>query len=118
VRPVPANGLAQPLAQVVIIGKYRLPAELGAQPCRIHGIPHVVAGAVGDMLVPVGWLIHQLQDHFDNLFIVGVVIIGTNDVCLANGAFIDNAVDAAVVVVDVDPVADVFALAVQARLLV
>jgi hypothetical protein len=52
----------------------RLPTQFGSQFGRIDGIPEVMAGAVGDVVVGVGGLANQGQDQFDNRFVVFLAV--------------------------------------------
>ena len=90
----------------------RLPAELVAQLLGGERVAAVVAGAVGDVLdqrlVAAGQLDHPL-DHLDVLALVGAADV----VGLAGAALHQHGVDAAAEVLDVEPVADLAAVAVD-----
>jgi hypothetical protein len=68
------------------------------------------------MLVPVLAFAHEFADHLDDHFVVDMVIVGADDVGVAQPAFVEDQVYCRVVVVDVYPVANLLAGAVEFRL--
>lgn len=64
------------------------------------------------MFVGVFWLAHEFQNRFEHVFIV-FFTVGTDQVDFTATAFIDDGVNATVVIVDMNPVADVFAGTIQ-----
>ena len=73
-----------------------------------------MARAVGDVVVPVGRLAHQVEDEFEHA-LVALLAVGADQVGLADRAAVDDRPYRVVVVVDVDPVAHVRARAVELR---
>ena len=92
----------------------RCPAELGAQFGRVDGVAAVVAGAVLDPVERVLVLAHHLQDHAQHGDVVPLAV-RADQVGLADTAPGQDGPHAAGVVLGVDPVAHVLALAVQLR---
>ena len=99
----------------VLVGILWLPAEFTAEFTGVHGVAHVVSRAVIDVFVEIFAFAHELADHLDDLLVVDVVVVGTNDVGVANLAFFENEMDGFVVVVDMDPVTNLLAGAVKLR---
>ena len=79
----------------------------------VHGVAHVMPGAVVDVLIPVSWLAHEFANHFDDRFVIDVIIVGADNVGFAQLAFVENKVNGRVVVVDMDPVAHLLTGAVE-----
>ena len=69
--------------------------------------------AVVDVFVEVLAFAHELANHLDNLLVIDVVVVGTNDVGVAKLAFVDDEVNGSVMVVDMYPVADLLASTVK-----
>ena len=90
----------------------RSPAELGAQLRGVDRIAQVVPGAVGDVVVRVARLAHQLEDQLDDVLVV-LLAVGADQIGLADLALLEDRQDGRRVVVGVDPVAHVLALAVE-----
>ena len=65
------------------------------------------------MLVPVLAFAHEFADHLDDHFVVDMVIVGADDVGVAQPAFVEDQVYCRVVVVDVYPVANLLAGAIE-----
>ncbi len=65
------------------------------------------------MLVPVLAFAHEFADHLDDHFVVDMVIVGADNVGVAQLAFVEDQVHRRVVVVDVYPVANLLAGAVE-----
>ena len=88
------------------------PAELAAQLRGVDGVAAVVAGAVGHPVEVVGFLAHGSEDrpqHVD----VAALAVGADEVRLAVSPAGQDLPHGRGVVVDVDPVADVAAVAVE-----
>ena len=92
------------------------PAELGLQLGGVDGVAAVVAGAVLDPVERVLVLAHHLQDHAQHGDVV-LLAVGADQVRLADAALRENRPHARAVVLGVNPVAHVLALAVQLRTL-
>ena len=92
----------------------RRPAELGAQLGRVDRVTAVVARTVPDPVERVLALSHHLQDHAQHVDVVPLAV-GADQVRLADAALRENRPHARAVVLGVDPVAYVLALAVQLR---
>ena len=71
-----------------------------------------MAGAVGDVLVVVGSVVHELQDQLDDLLVV-LLAVGADEVGLADAALLNDVPHGVVVVQDMDPVAHVLTGAVE-----
>ena len=95
---------------------HRRPAKLGAQLGRVDRVAAVVARTVLDPVERVFRLSHHLQDHAQHVDVV-LLAVGTDQVRLADAALGENRPHARAVVLGVDPVAHVLALAVQLRTL-
>ena len=106
---VPVDGGLQALGEVGVLG---LPAELAAQFGGVDGVAAVVAGAVLDPIEVVGVLAHHLQDHAQDRDVVPLAV-GADEVGLAHAALREDGPHGARVVLGVDPVAHVLALAVE-----
>ena len=105
------------LLDAVLEFRLRLPAELRVDLRRVDGIAAVVALAVGDVLDEVFGLAELLEDGLDYVD-VGALIMAADVVDLADAALLQDQVDGMAVVLDVEPVADVLAVAVDRQLLV
>ena len=90
----------------------RPPAELALELGAVDGVAAVVAGAVGDPVEVLGVLSHGLQDHAQDRDVV-LLAIGADEVGLPHAALREDVPDGRGVVLGVDPVADVLALAVE-----
>ena len=106
---VPVDRLLEPLGEV---GVRRPPAELALELRAVDGVAAVVAGAVGDPVEVLGVLSHRLEDHAQHGDVV-LLPIGADEVGLPHAALGEDVPDGAGVVLGVDPVADVLALAVE-----
>ena len=65
------------------------------------------------MLVPIFAFTHQLANQFNHHFVVDMIVVSADDVSLAQFAFFQDEVNGSVVVIDVNPVANLLAGAVQ-----
>ena len=90
----------------------RPPAQLALQLGRVDGVPAVVAGAVGDPVEVLGVAAHGLEDHAQHGDVV-LLAVGADEVGLPHAALGEDVPDGRGVVLGVDPVADVLALAVE-----
>ena len=90
----------------------RAPAELGLQLGGVDGVAAVVAGAVLDPVEIVGVLAHHLQDHAQDRDVV-LLAVGADEIGLAHAALREDGPHGARMVLGVDPVAHVLALAVE-----
>ena len=106
---VPVDGGGEAGAEVEVGGG---PAEFGAQAGGVDGVAAVVAGAVGDEVESVGGLVEEFEDGFHDGAVVDLAV-GADEVGLADLAAVDDGPHGVVVVVDVDPVPDVAAVAVE-----
>ena len=115
---VPAHGLLD--AFLKLQGGF--PSELALEFAAIDGIAQVVAGAVGDVgdEVEVGSLgapqqtVHGLDEHLDDVDVLPLVE-ASDVVRLGDLSLVEDEVDGAGVVNDVEPVAHVLALAVDGQ---
>lgn len=113
---VPAHGLFDAFFEL----QRGFPAQLVFQFARIDGIPQVVprtVGDVGDELLALAFGVAQqpidgADDDFNQVdvlpFVESADIVGFGD-----AAFVEDQVDGAGVVFDVEPVADILALAID-----
>lgn len=106
---VPVDGGLQALGEV---GVGRPPAQLALELGRVDGVAAVVAGAVGDPVEVLGVASHRLQDHAQHGDVVPLAV-GADEVGLPRAALGEDVPDGRAVVLGVDPVADVLALAVE-----
>lgn len=105
------------LLDAVLEFRLRLPAELRVDLRRVDGVAAVVALAVGDVLDEVFGLAELLEDGLDDVD-VGALIVTANVVDLANAALLQDQVDGMAVILDVEPVANILAVAVDRQLLI
>ena len=106
---VPVDSLLKPLCEV---GVRRPPAELALELGRVDGVAAVVAGAVGDPVEVLGVAAHGREDHAQDGDVVPLAI-SSDEVGLPRAALGEDVPDGRGVVLGVDPVADVLALAVE-----
>ena len=106
---VPGDGLIEPLGEVRVPG---LPAQLAAELAAVDGVAAVVAGAVAHPVEVVGVLAHGNEDGAQDVDVV-LLAVGADEVGLAVAAAGEDVPDGARVVLGVDPVADVLAVAVE-----
>lgn len=106
---VPVDGGLESLGEV---GVGRPPAQLALQLGRVDGVAAVVAGAVGDPVEVLGVAAHGLEDHAQHGDVV-LLAVGADEVGLPRAALGEDVPDGRGVVLGVDPVADVLALAVE-----
>lgn len=116
---VPLDGLAD----AAVEGFGGLPAEFALELARIDGVAPVVAGAVGDVadLLFVGLavgaraqFVEQRADGVDDLD-VGLLVPAADVVGLAEPAGFEHAADGAAVVLHVEPVAHLHAVAIHGQ---
>lgn len=105
------------LLDAVLKFRLRFPAELRVDLRRVDGVAAVVALAVGDVLDEIFGLAELLEDGLDDID-VGALIVAADVVDLADAALLQDQVDGMAVVLDVEPVADVLAVAIDRKLLV
>ena len=110
---IPLDGLLDAVLEL----RLRLPAELRVDLRRVDGVATVVALAVGDVLDEVFGLAELLEDGLDHVD-VGALIVAADVVDLADASLLQDEVDGTAVVLDIEPVADVLAVAVDRQLLV
>ena len=91
-----------------------LPAQLAAELGRVDGVAPVVAGAVADPVEVVGIAAEGAQDLAQDGQVVALAV-GADEVGLADAAASEDAPHGGAVVLGVDPVADVAAVAVELR---
>src|SRR6185437_4483590 len=85
-----------------------------AQRRRVDRIPKVVPNPVDDVVEVVGIVVHQLEQGPQHRKVVAFAV-GADQVRLSGSTAVEDAADRVVVVLDVDPVPDVGAGAVQLR---
>ena len=90
----------------------RPPAELALELGAVDGVAAVVAGAVGDPVEVLGVASHRLEDHAQDRDVV-LLAVRADEVGLPHAALGEDVPDGRGVVLGVDPVADVLALAVE-----
>ena len=90
----------------------RAPAKLGLQLGRVDGVAPVVAGAVPHPVEVVGVPAHHLENHPQDRYVI-TLAVGADQVRLTHAALGQDCPDRARVVLGVDPVAHVLALAVE-----
>ena len=110
---VPLDGLLDAVLEL----RLRRPAEFRVDLRRVDGVAAVVALAVGDVLDEVFGLTELLEDGLDDVD-VGALIVAADVVDLADTALLQNQVNRMAVILDVEPVADILAVAVDRQLLV
>ena len=106
---VPVDRLLEPLGEV---GVGRPPAQLALELRAVDGVAAVVAGAVGDPVEVLGVAPHRLEDHAQDRDVV-LLAVSPDEVGLPRAALGEDVPDGRGVVLGVDPVADVLALAVE-----
>ena len=106
---VPADRLREAGGEVGVRG---LPAELAAELGRVDRVAAVVAGAVAHPVEVVLGAAEGLQDLAQDGDVVQLAV-GADQVGLADAALREDAPDGGAVVLGVDPVADVPAVAVE-----
>lgn len=90
----------------------RLPTQVAAELCGVDRIAAVVAGAVAHPVEVVHRLAHALQDGAEHVDIAPLTV-RANEVCLADNTFGEDRPHGAGMVVSVNPVTHVLAVAVQ-----
>ena len=106
---VPVDGGPEALGEV---GVGRPPAELALELGGVDGVAAVVAGAVGDPVEVLGVAPHGRKDHAQHGDVVPLAV-RADEVGLPHAAAGQDGPDGGTVVLGVDPVADVLALAVE-----
>ena len=105
------------LLDAILELRLRLPAEFRVDLRRVDGVAAVVALAVGDVLDEVFALAEFLEDGLDDIDI-GALIVAADVVDLADTPLLQDQVDGMAVVLHIEPVADVLAVAVDRQLLI
>ena len=106
---VPVDGGLEPLGEV---GVGRPPAQLALELGGVDGVAAVVAGAIGDPVEVLGVAAHGREYHAQDRDVV-LLAVGADEVGLPRAALGEDVPDGRGVVLGVDPVADVLALAVE-----
>src|SRR6185312_14618578 len=107
---VPGDRFGQPLGKIAL----GAPPELFADLSRVHRVAAVVAGAVGDVPDQAVVAAGQGEDGLHDVQ-VGAFVLGADVVHLAGSPAGQHPVDGVAVVVDVDPVAHLQAVAVDGQ---
>ena len=94
------------------VGVGRPPAQLALELGRVDGVAAVVAGAVGHPVEVLGIAPHRLEDHAQDGDVVPLAICA-DEVGLPHPALREDVPHGRGVVLGMDPVADVLALAVE-----
>ena len=110
---IPVDGLLYAL----IKGGLRAPAELDVNLCRVNGIAQDMTGSVLDKDEKGLKFAHDSQNRFDNIYIA-LLIVTADIVDLAYPAVMNNEIDSAAVILNIEPVADIESLAVDRQALV
>ena len=110
---IPLNRLLDAVFEL----RLRLPAEFVVNLRRVDGVAAVMALAVRDVLNQVLALAEFLEDGLDDIDI-GAFIVAADVVNLADTALLQDEVDGTAVILDIKPVADILAVAVDRQLLV
>ena len=95
-------------------GVTRRPAELAVNLGRIDRIAEIVARAVVDVFIPIRRFVHQGEDELDDRFVV-LFAVGADHVVAARLAMIEYGPYGGVMVIHMDPVADVGTRAIEFR---
>ena len=98
----------------------RFPAELALQLRAVDGVAEVVAGTVGDVgdevevfaFLATEETVHRVDEHVDNVNVFPFVET-TDVVGLGHFALMEDEVDGACVVFHIEPIAHIFAFAVD-----
>ena len=106
---VPLDSLLQAFLEVVAC---RAPAKLGLQLRRVDGVAAVMARAVPHPVEVVGILAHHLEDHAQHRDVV-LLAVGSDEVGLSHAALREDGPHGGRMVLGMDPVAHVLALAVE-----
>ena len=110
---IPVNGLLYALVK----GGLRAPAELIVNLRGIDGIAQVVTRSVLDMGDERFGLTHDAKNRFDNIYIA-LLVMTADIVDLAYPAVMNNEINSAAVILNIEPVADIESLAVDRQTLV
>ncbi len=113
---IPTNGVLDAFFEL----ERGFPTEFALQLAAVDGVAHIVAEAVGDVgyqfvAVPFGVAEQAVDGLNDNLDDVDVfpLVEAADVVGLGDFAFVENQVDGACMILDIEPVAHVFALAID-----
>ena len=106
---VPLDGGLEPGGEVGVLG---LPAQLATELGGVNRVAAVVAGAVAHPVEVVLGLAHGTQNLTQDVDVV-LLAVGTDEVGLADATTREDGPDGRGVVLGVDPVADVLAVAVE-----
>ena len=101
----------------VVKARLRRPTELRGNFRRVNGVALVVTFAVGDELNQILTLAENAQNRLDDVQI-RALIVPADVVDFADGAAPNNQVNRRAVILDVKPIANVYALAVDGQLFV
>ena len=107
---VPLDGLLDAVLEL----RLRLPTELRVDLRRVDGVAAVVSLAVSDVLDEVFGFAELLEDGLDHVD-VGALVVAADIVDLADASLLQDEVDGAAVVLDIEPVADVLAVAPMSK---
>ena len=107
---VPRDRVDQPRTHITV---GRRPRGLPAQLAGIDGVPPIMPWTVNDMLEPVRGLAHELEQQSDD-GAVALLTVGTDQVGLPQPALLDDRDDGIIVIIDVNPIADVEPVAIEA----
>ena len=110
---IPVNGLLYAL----IKGGLRAPAELIVYLRRVNGISQIMTGSVLDMSDKRLGFAHDAQNRFDNIYLA-LLVMTADIVDLAYPAVMNNEINSAAVILNIEPVADIESLAVDRQTLV
>lgn len=110
---IPLNRLLDAVFEL----RLRLPAEFVVNLRRVDGVTAVMALAVRDVLNQVLALAEFLEDGLDDIDI-RAFIVSADVVDFADTALLQDEVDGMAVILDIEPVADILAIAVDRQLLV
>lgn len=108
---VPINSFPQALSK---IDMRRFPTKLALQLSTVDGIATIMAGAVGDPVEILGVAPHGLKNHTQNGDVVALAV-GTNKIGLPHPALGKNIPHGAGMILGMNPVANVLALAIELR---
>ena len=110
---VPLDGLLDAVGEFGL----RQPAELGVDLGRVDGVAHVVPLAVGDKGDEGLRLSERVADELDNIEVLHLVV-AAYVVDLTLSALADDEIDRAAVILDIQPVTHVQALAIYRQWLI